>query len=223
MTNFDLFAHNYDDHMDDILRVSGEKWDYFVTKKADYVKQQFTALKSPKILDYGCGTGRLASALKEAIPNATVDGFDLSPESIKRVEPSLTKQGTFTSDPGKIGRDYDGIVVSCVFHHILPQYHKEVLRELKQRLSKDGKIIIIEHNPLNPVTRYVVSKCAFDADAVLVTPWKLRSALPAAELKPVRHDFLLFFPKFLSWFRACEPFLAWCPMGGQYGLVITHR
>ncbi len=34
-------------------------------------------------------------------------------------------------------------------------------------LKKKGRVYIFEHNPYNPVTRYLVATCEFDRDAVL--------------------------------------------------------
>ena len=35
-------------------------------------------------------------------------------------------------------------------------------------LSEKGNIFITEHNPYNPVTRKIVSECAYDKDAILL-------------------------------------------------------
>ena len=44
-------------------------------------------------------------------------------------------------------------------------YRKDYSRHVGEGLSFSGR----KHNPLNPLTRLVVSRCEFDRDAVLLT------------------------------------------------------
>jgi hypothetical protein len=87
------------------------------------------------------------------------------------------------------------------------------------RLRTDGRVLIFEHNPFNPVTRWVVNQCQFDRDAVLLKPKEAIAHLRAAGLRFVRRDYIVFFPRPLSLCRPLERYLLWCPLGAQY--VIT--
>ena len=53
-------------------------------------------------------------------------------------------------------------------------------------LRPGGIAAIFEHNPLNPLTRRVVSNCVFDEDAVLLRRRRARGLLRQAGLVPVR-------------------------------------
>ena len=47
-------------------------------------------------------------------------------------------------------------------------------------LRPKGRIYIFEHNPFNPVTRWVVKHTAIDRNAVLLKPAEVRTGLHAA-------------------------------------------
>ena len=76
--------------------------------------------------------------------------------------------------------------------------------------------MFFEHNPFNPLTRWVVAHCEFDDDAVLLWPRESAGYLAAAGLSDPRRDYMLFFPKALSALRGLEASLRWCPLGAQY-------
>ena len=42
------------------------------------------------------------------------------------------------------------------------------------------------------------------------------------ELRVLWREYVVFFPRWLAWFRPLEPFLGWCPLGAQY-VVVTSR
>jgi hypothetical protein len=81
------------------------------------------------------------------------------------------------------------------------------------RVTRPGGLaIILEHNPLNPATRFAVSRCAFDEDAVLMRMSESRALLADAGLRERERAYILFFP-----FRnTIERRLGRLPMGAQY-------
>ena len=64
---------------------------------------------------------------------------------------------------------FDVVFAMCVWHHIPPNQWTNFISELSRVLSQEGLLLVYEHNPLNPLTRRVVSRCAFDKDAVLLS------------------------------------------------------
>jgi SAM-dependent methyltransferase len=60
-------------------------------------------------------------------------------------------------------------VASCVLHHVMSVARACFIGEMMTRLTPGGLAVIIEHNARNPVTHHIISRCAFDADAVLLT------------------------------------------------------
>jgi 2-polyprenyl-3-methyl-5-hydroxy-6-metoxy-1,4-benzoquinol methylase len=219
MGNFDAYADNYQQVHTQNVRVTGENSEYFAQYKARYIARQMGPQFSGKILDYGCGVGMLSSYMKQMFPRATVDGFDPSDASIAKVDPGILGQGTFTSDWNQVARDYNLIVVTNVMHHVPPAERQGVIARLKDRMAPQGILIIVEHNPLNPLTRWAVSNCVFDDDAILLPTAEAKRHVLCSGLEILRRDYIVFFPRLLAWFRQLEPYLRWCPAGAQYALM----
>ncbi len=76
-------------------------------------------------------------------------------------------------------------------------------------------LVMFEHNPLNPLTRRIVSNCAFDEDAHLLWPWQARRLLVRAGLTSVQLRYVLFFPERLGFLNPFEPYLGRVPLGAQ--------
>jgi 2-polyprenyl-3-methyl-5-hydroxy-6-metoxy-1,4-benzoquinol methylase len=222
MGNFDQYADSYQGVHGDNVRVTGETSKYFARYKASYVARRMGAQFSGRILDYGCGVGMVSSFLMQALPNAAVDGFDLSAASIANVDSALRVQGTFTSDWNDVGHGYNLVLVSNVMHHVPPNERFDVMATIRDRLAPGGVLIIVEHNPLNPLTRWAVANCAFDDDAILIPTAEAKAFVSRSGLEIVRRDYIVFFPHLLSWLRGLEPYLSWCPAGAQYALM-TRR
>jgi 2-polyprenyl-3-methyl-5-hydroxy-6-metoxy-1,4-benzoquinol methylase len=150
--HFDRFAGDYKQVLDRSVAVSGEDSSYFAEYKARYLRRILGANFSARVLDFGCGIGLLAGLLKKYLPAIQLDGFDVSQESIGKVNPDLTSQGIFTSDLSQLRGDYGLIVIANVMHHIPPNQRPEVVNGLAKRLAHGGSLAIFEHNPANPVT-----------------------------------------------------------------------
>jgi len=77
-------------------------------------------------------------------------------------------------------------------------------------------MFLFEHNPFNPLTRWIFERCPFDVDAEMLN---LRSALEMsrdAGFKSEQHGYTLFFPRQLAFLRRIEPWLKRLPLGAQY-------
>jgi SAM-dependent methyltransferase len=217
--DFDRFAGNYEQTLGQALAVSGEGAAYYAAYKAKFLQRTLTRSFAGRILDFGCGVGLLSGFLGECFPEAQIDGFDVSAASIERVPSAIRMGGLFTSNTRELAQDYQLIVIANVLHHVLPQSRQALLRELGGRLAANGILSIFEHNPRNPLTRRVVERCPFDEDAVLLCPAEVKGYLRAANLRLLRHDYIVFFPHALGWLRFVEPWLAWLPAGAQYAVL----
>ena len=113
-------------------------------------------------------------------------------------------------------RTFDLVFTSCVFHHIEADRHVDLLRRLRGRLAPEGVTVVFEHNPLNPVTRYIVATCPFDENAVLLPARVLATRQREAGFRRIETRYTGFFPHALARLRAAEPHLSWCPIGAQY-------
>ncbi|MGH9496877.1 MAG: class I SAM-dependent methyltransferase [Candidatus Sulfotelmatobacter sp.] len=220
MSEFDAFAENYQDLVGSSVRITGESSDYFTQYKADYIARAIAPIGG-KLLDYGCGVGLLSLHLKSRFAAARIDGFDPSKESLQRVDPALLSQGVFTSEIEELAPAYDTIVLANVLHHVEPGERPALIRQIQARLAPGGRLVVFEHNPLNPLTQWAVSHCPFDEGVELLRSREVR-ALCASVLQEPRTDYIVFFPRWLAWLRPLERFLGWCAAGAQH-VTISHR
>jgi 2-polyprenyl-3-methyl-5-hydroxy-6-metoxy-1,4-benzoquinol methylase len=217
MTEFDQFANEYKRILDQSTAIAGESSEYFTDYKAAFVERLLGG-RPARILDFGCGVGTLSSALALRLPGVTIHGYDVSEDSLAQIEPTLRERGVFTSDLGALESGYSLIVISNVMHHIPVAARQETISRLAGCLAPSGEILVFEHNPINPLTRLVVSRCVFDENAVLLLPREVKRYFRAAGLEVVRNDYIVFFPKPLAALRPMEPMMGWCPAGAQYAL-----
>jgi 2-polyprenyl-3-methyl-5-hydroxy-6-metoxy-1,4-benzoquinol methylase len=216
MAEFDPFSESYKELVTRSVRVSGEPLEYFAAYKASYLARRFPTAKMDTVLDYGCGIGALAEALSVLLPTARIDGFDPSQQSLDRVAPQLLAQGTFSCTLDSLGSTYDLIIIANVLHHVRQGEREALLTRAFDRLAVGGRVVVFEHNPINPLTRWAVSRCPFDGDAVLLKSAEVRGLLVKAGFREIARDFVVFFPRQLALFRSLEPRLGWLPIGAQY-------
>lgn len=107
-----------------------------------------------RVLDLGCGTGRMG--LKIANYTREVIGLDISKKSIAIANRTAKKYGikNFRGIVGSIEdteyKNYFDYVVMVSFIHHLDNPHL-ILRKIQKSLKPQGKIIVFELNPLNPL------------------------------------------------------------------------
>lgn len=95
----------------------------------------------PSILDFGCGTGLLAKFLREKLPQAKIDGIDISRGMIKKAKANCPGCRFYTGNISGIELPYyDVIVAKDVFNHIPDP--TETLVRLNEHLNPKGSIII---------------------------------------------------------------------------------
>jgi SAM-dependent methyltransferase len=221
---FDRYAQDYDRHLADSTAFFTRKHAYFARYKALVIKQT-SSLQPVRILDFGCGTGRNIPFLAEAFPEAEILGCDISEESLKEAKENFPQAVFFHNDAPEVNTgDFDLIVVSCVLHHIPVADRAGVVRNLAARLSPQGELYILEHNPWNPLTRMVVNNCEFDADAVLLTRSETGRLFTGSGLWQLKKSgYILFFPPFLHVPLWLELQLSFLPLGGQYYVCLGRK
>jgi hypothetical protein len=93
-----------------------------------------------------------------------------------------------------------------VFHHI--------------PLARAGGLFSFwENNPWSLTTRYVMSRCTFDRDAIMLSPPETRSLLRRGGFEVLRTDFRFIFPRKLRALRKIEDFVYRVPLGTQYQIL----
>ena len=98
--------------------------------------QHSNILINKKILDFGCGWGGF---LKRTIKAKSLTGIELRKECILYIKKNI-KKIHISDNLNNLNEKYDIITMFHVLEHI--PYQTEILRELKKKLTKNGKIII---------------------------------------------------------------------------------
>ena len=82
-----------------------------------------------------------------------------------------------------------------------------------------GAVAVIEHNPLNPLTRLAVLRCPFDEDAVLLRSATTRRLMRGAGFSKIATEFLLLLPTANPVARRIEHLMSSLPVGAQYACI----
>lgn len=219
MTEFDQFSESYRELLNQSVRISGETGEYFAAYKARFVAARVAPKPDCKILDYGCGVGLVCCQIKQHLPHARIDGYDVSQASLDHIDSTLRAQGTFTSETRDLGRDYDVVILVNVLHHVRLGARQDTVSQAAEFLGVNGRLVIFEHNPANPLTRRAVESCPFDEDAILLPPRETLRYFSRNRFRKIRLEYIVFFPRALKCLRSVEPFLGWCPLGAQYAVI----
>ena len=125
-------------------------------------------------------------------------------------------------DPGKIPFDtasFDLVTAVCIFHHVPLSARAALLKEAHRVLKPGGNMVIIEHNPYNPVTQAIVSRTPVDADAILLRSSETRRLLRETGYAIDDQRYILYVPESLyRRFGWIESMLVKVPLGGQYAV-----
>lgn len=237
---FDDYAAGYGAGMDNPLkRLAGPDAETFIEIKArwlcvDLVCRPVRSLKERRplnLLDAGCGSATLLRVLAQQDLNTRLHGCDVSEGMLEEA------RRTWLAVPfGHVGpvpdlrpivgqrwpyddAMFDVVVASAVLHHVPMDERPGFYREAARVLRPGGRFVVFEHNPLNPVTRWVVSHTPIDAHAVLLRPGEVQRGMRDAGLSPRGARSLMFVPPRWRWAWALEDWIAWLPLGGQYAQV----
>lgn len=99
-----------------------------------------------RILDIGCGYGRLSLPLVKEFPKAQISGMDISPNYVKLYRENTGRDafiGMIDAIPPEIGT-FDYIIVVTVLMYLPENKLQKVFSDLSAHLNPGGKIIIIE-------------------------------------------------------------------------------
>jgi 2-polyprenyl-3-methyl-5-hydroxy-6-metoxy-1,4-benzoquinol methylase len=213
MSEFDKHARSYEKTHAQNLRPSGEPPAYFARYKQQVLERILGRGFAGPVLDFGCGIGTLTALLAESF--ATVDGYDPSGESLSLARARVPAARFFERIDALAAGHYGAVVLANVLHHVPPAERPSLLRTVAALLAPGGALVVFEHNRLNPITRSVVSGCAFDDGARLLHPREVKALLREIGLAAVALDYIVFFPRALRALRPLEPWLARLPLGAQ--------
>lgn len=114
-----------------------------------YIKK----FENPKIIDIGCGSGRLYSFLKKHLENFEYIGIDQSEDLIKTAKSNLPDVKFLNSDLLDIEKlnlgKFDIVISLAMFHHLERKKQVNGANILKNLLQKDGYLMITVWNLWN--------------------------------------------------------------------------
>jgi cyclopropane fatty-acyl-phospholipid synthase-like methyltransferase len=215
-SEFDKFAHEYDEVLGKAIpKGLGDK-SHYAKYKLDLVAADLDGALPRRILDFGCGSGRSLKLLVQHFPNAEIYGYDLSTESLD-VARNECPSACLVEDWNQLrSQRFDLIFAANVFHHIPPEQRSLALARCNEILADPGNMFIFEHNPFNPVTRWVFERCPFDVDAEMLSAKTVRKLATDSKFRVIKSRYTLFFPTSIELFRRVEAFLSYIPLGAQY-------
>jgi SAM-dependent methyltransferase len=134
---------------------------YWLAKLPDVIER---LQEGGRVLDVGCGVGRVGIAIAKTFPKCEVVGLDPDPESIKKARETATSAGVqdhirfvskTTSDLDR-GDGFD-LITACDCVHDFSAPHR-TLAEIRALLKPDGTLFVVEpkaadrlEDNLNPI------------------------------------------------------------------------
>jgi SAM-dependent methyltransferase len=224
---FDAYASDYDDLLDDPLRRRFAQHNaFFVSRKVEVIRHLLHAAgrdpRTMRWLDVGCGRGELLKAAQSHFKG--VCGCDVSAAMLDHAAPLPV---VVQPDPARLpfgDGEFDLVTAVCVFHHVDPVGRPALLGEMTRVLGPEGLVMLVEHNPLNPVTRLIVSRTPVDHDAQLLTARAVRRLFARQRIEALATEHFLVLPEPLyARVGALERMLSGVPVGGQYAVIGKAR
>ena len=218
--DFDRYANEYQAAVEEAAGLSVEG---LAGEKARLILEVLaTRLGAPRrlrVLDVGCGVGLIDRALEPEV--AELCAVDVSLQSLQSARPR-SPATRFVQYNGVClpfaDAAFDAVFTSCVLHHVPPAVRSDFVTEMLRPVRTGGAAIVIEHNPFNPVTRFIVSRCAFDAGAVLLSRREATRLLTGGCATLAGHRYVGFSPCRHPLIERAERAIGWLPAGAQYGV-----
>ena len=221
-TEFDEYAEEYASYIRDSLPPGIGDVNKFSRIKVwhicNEIKKRLCSFPEIEILDAGCGVGITDEYLKSHFPRIT--GLDISTKSLnlaKKRNPELKyihySGGDFPFSPNQ----FDVVFAICVVHHVPPNKWESFFCNIHRVLKPGGILIIFEHNPWNPLTRWIVSRCELDKDAVLISAPICKTQAQGVGFKNLQTKYILHAPiENESWSQLEDLIFSRVPFGAQY-------
>jgi len=224
---FDRHAATYDGGLDNpVKRMMGDSADQFIAVKARWLLRRERGLLDGtlKLLDYGCGAGDLMRVLADLGARADFAGCDVSQGMLSEVAkrwpgrhgPPPTLSVQHEARTPFVDGQFDVATISAVLHHVPVAERPAVYAELARVLKPGGRLYVFEHNPRNPLVRYVIARTPIDANAILLDAREVRAGLKGSAGYDLDTDYLMFMPPGIAFLRGVDRALAWLPFGAQY-------
>ena len=211
--NFDDFSSDYENKILTSFENIDSNVSYYHSGKAKIAKRELASSPN-KILDFGCGIGSMLKFLKENFNYSKFYAYDESLKSLKHVKIKYPDVNCIHSLDTI--EKFDLIFVSNVIHHVKRGERNDFFKKIYSLLDDNGRLLIYEHNPYNPITLKVVANCEFDIDAELINKKNLIKLCNENDFKLQKSGYIHFFPSKLKFFFNLEKYLKWFFLGAQY-------
>lgn len=224
--DFNEHAATYAQEVESAIEFSGRDHDFFLAAKIRpllaLVRERCGDPSELVGLDLGCGTGRLTHLLETQVRR--LYGVDVATASLREAHGAAPAAAFARYDglrlPFATGA-FDFAYTVCVLHHVPVGQRSALLAEVSRVVRPGGVVVVFEHNPWNPLTRWVVARCSFDKDAVLLRCTESRRRLHRAGLERIEHGYILLTPWQSPLWQKAEAAARGLPLGAQYWVAAS--
>jgi SAM-dependent methyltransferase len=160
---FDRIAAEYDESLPPHVV------EHYLAKRVAFIREH---CPPGSALDVGCGTGVLAERLAQSGYEMTgVDPSQGMLDVLSRRAPDVSAAlGSGTDLPFEDDR-FDLSLTVATLHHIAdPKAVRETLHEMVRVTRPGGRILVWDHNPLNPYWRVIMSRVPQDDGSERLVP-----------------------------------------------------
>lgn len=129
----------------------GLKWGLDYLSYIHFVKKKILEIKPERLLDIGCGDGRLISEIKEEVE--IVEGVDISRRAIDFARAFNPGIKFYCKDFRQIDKKYNLVVLMETLEHISNSDIPKFVESIARKLHKNGKLILTvpsKNKPLIP-------------------------------------------------------------------------
>jgi len=218
---FDKYDKSFGAVVQSSIDFSGLPHNFFTAAQADALREliatRLHGMPNLHMLDVGCGIGEFHPFVRGMF--GRICGTDVSAASIAQARirnPEVQYEAYLGETLPYDSAAFDLSIAICVMHHVPPPQWVGFLREMRRVVRSGGLVCLIEHNPLNPLTRLAVARCEFDRDAVLLRANRTRALMADAGLHEIRSHYFLLLPSAAPLARRVERGLSRLPLGAQY-------
>jgi len=219
--DFDSHSAAYEVELKKAISFAGQDASVFTEAKARALlalaRERIGDMESASALDVGCGIGNIHRSLAPQF--AEFQGVDVSAGLIDVARASNRDVAYQAYDGVELpfeSNTFDLSFAICVLHHVPPAQWETFVAEMARVVRPGGLVAVIEHNPLNPGTRLVTLRCAFDEDIVLVRRRRLEQLMRRTRLRDTASRYILFSPWRSATVERAEHWLGHLPLGAQY-------
>jgi len=219
--DFDRFRDTYTQQISDAVSFSRLERGFFISVKSECLmrlaRAHFGDLGRIAALDLGCGIGEYHEGLANVF--GSLSAIDVSEQSVdyaRARNPTVRYQSYAGGRLPYDSESFDLVFAICVIHHVPPALWDGFAAEMYRVVRPGGLAVVLEHNPLNPATQYIVRTCPIDEEATLLSKSRTARLLRRARFVVRQSRTILSVPPVNGVTRFLDRVLGHLPFGAQY-------